>query len=518
MRFYKERLFTMKKCQRITLLLALVLLISAVFTACTQQEEEKRKIWWELGTEGRAATPDNLPEDLNYDGYEVIAYHRGGLTDEAAGFDGENADPVQVVVYERNRKIEQRLNVKLTWYASDGVNKTTADEINKILQTNQYYDFILTTNNTIVNYKKNSYLCELTDSRYLDFNQPWWWIEYMDEIAFDGVTYNFMVGDINISNFKKLSAMYVNFGLSEEILKMNSKDFYKMVNDKEWTIETFYALTKQCYRDTDKNPLYSGKPDQDDTFGFAWSGAETIQQMIFSTSIVDDLYERREGQFNVTLNLINNPDIQELCEQLTNLIHNNPGAWDRRINNEASSDFDGKIINEFAHKNYVFLAQRLTAACSSYLRSTSVNFGILPYPTLYKGDDYVSYGETSATCICIPLVVKTKSNKELDRAGAVLEALCAESYRYTIDAFYKDALQTRYTRDPESVDMIDIIYESRNKNFLIEYNSAAGSILNKIYYSIRDQQNIESMFASAAPQAQSALNNYINELLDLRRA
>jgi len=65
--------------------------------------------------------------------------------------------------------------------------------------------------------------------------------------------------------------------------------------------------------------------------------------------------------------------------------------------------------------------------------------------------------------------------------------------------------------------MIDIIYESRNKNFLIEYNSVANGVLTNIYNAIRDQQNIESKFASTADQAQAALNNYINELLDLRR-
>ena len=506
----------MKKTQKLTFFLALLMLITACFTACTTDNtDDDRKIWWELGTEGRAAMPDNLPEDLNYEGYEFQAYQRGGFRDETEGFDGDGADPVEVVVYERNRKVEQRLNCKLKWFPSDGGNASTREEINKILQTNQYYDFILTTNNTIVHLKKNAYLCDLTDSRYLDFTQPWWWTEYMDEIAYDGVTYNYMVGDINISNFKKLSAMYINTTLIKSQLNMTAADFYKMVDDKTWTIEKFYALTKMCYKDTDKDPLHSGERDQKDIFGFAWSGAETVQQMIFSTSIVNDFYERRD--FHVTLNLLNNSKIQELCEQLTNLIHNNDGAWDRRITtNESASDFDGKIIKEFSENNYVFLVYRLGGACSSYLRGMS-NFGIIPYPTLYEGDEYISYGETSATCICIPLVVKTKSGKELDRSGAVLEALCAESYRYTIDAFYKQALQTRYTRDPDSVRMIDIIYESRNKNFIIEYNATANNILSQIYYSIRDQQNIESKFAATVPQAQSAINHYITEMLDSRR-
>ena len=508
----------MKKIRRITLLLALVMLFAPILAACAEEENDDRKIWWELGTEGRAATPDNLPEDLNFDGYEIQAYHRGGFTDETAGLDEEGADPVEVVVYERNRKIEQRLNVKLRWIPSDGGLSSTAEAINLILNTNQYYDFILTTNNTIVHHKKNEYLCDLNDSRYLDFTQPWWWTEYMDEIAFDGVTYHFMVGDLNISNFKKMSAMYINFDLSKqkELLDMDAADFYKLVDDKKWTIEMFYSLSKKCYKDTDKNPQMSGQRDQQDIFGFAWSGGETIQQILFSTSIVDDLYERNEGQFTVTLNLINNADIIELCDQVKNLIWVNDGAWDRRLVGESGSHFDSEIIKEFSEDNYVFLAYRLGGACTTYLREMQSDFGIIPYPTLYAGDDYISYGETSASSVCIPLVVQTNDNFQLNRSGAVIEALCAESYRYTIDAFYKDALQKRYTRDPDSVRMIDIIYESRNKNFLIEYNTIANGILTQLYNSIRDQKNVESLLASA-PQAEAALNAYIKELLESRK-
>lgn len=507
-----------KALRRITLILALTMLFTPILAACAKEDEEKGTYWWELGTEGRSAVPDNLPEDLDYDGYEVTIFHRSGFTDETAGRDDDNSEPVEAVTYQRNRKIEKRLNVKLTWQGSSiGSIAGTSEEITNILNTNQYYDFILTTNNTIVTYKKNEYLCDLSEARYLDFEQDWWWDEYMDEMAYDGVTYNYAVGDINISNVKKLSAMYVNFGLSKEILNMESQAFYDLVNNKEWTLDTFYSLTKNCYKDTDKNPLYSGQKDDGDIYGFAWSGAETIQQILYSTSVVNEFYTRDEGQYYVTLNLENNRKIQDLCELVTNLIWQNDGARDRRVGDETTSVFDSDIIKDFAEGNYVFLAQRLTAACSSYLRGTSVDFGILPYPTLEKGDDYISYGETSATCICIPLTVKTKDNEKLNRASAVIEALCAESYRYTIDAFYKDALQTKYTRDPESVKMIDIIYESRNKNFLIEYNSAAGSILNQMYQAIKTQNSIETLFAQKLDSSQVAINKYIKDLLDSKK-
>ena len=503
----------MKKARRLTLLLAVIMLTTAVFTACMKEEEDNRKIWWELGSEGRAAMPDNLPEDLNFDGYEFNAYTRAG-NDEAAGYDGDGADPVDVVVYERNRKIEQRLNCKLSWTpSSTGKLGDTAQEITKILNTNQYFDFFLTTNNTIVVQGKNPYLCDLADTRYIDFTQPWYWEDVMEEVAFDGTTINFLIGDLNISNFKKLSAMFINTTLIKSQLNMNAADFYKMVDDKTWTIEKFYALTKQCYKDTDKNPMYSGQKDQKDIFGFAWSGAETINQLAYSTVAVEQFYERLDIRINITME--NNSALQELCEQLTELVWNNEGAWDRRAPS-GSSYFDTEIVKEFSQNNYVFLAYRLGGACSGYLRGMS-NFGIIPYPTLYAGDDYISHIDSSATSVSIPIVVKTKDHKPLDRVSAVIEALYAESYRYTIDAFYKDALQTRYTRDPDSVRMIDIIYESAHKSFLVEYAGKSGSITGKIFAAVEQQKNIEGLIAGSVGSAQSSINAYINEVLESYR-
>ena len=502
---------TIKISQRLTLLLAITMLISSLLTACMKKEDEHEKLYWELGTDGRAATPDNLPDDLDYDGYEFNAYTRTS-NDEAAGYDGDGADPVDVVVYQRNRKIEQRLNCKLSWTpSSTGKLNETAQEITKILNTNQYFDFFLTTNNTIVVHGKNPYLCDLDDTRYIDFTQPWYWEDVMEEVAFDGVTINFLIGDLNISNFKKMSGMFFNTTLIKSQLNMTSADFYKLVDEKKWTLERFYALTKQCYKDTDKNPLMSGQRDQKDIFGFAWSGGETINQFAYSTVLADQLYERPEIKINITMT--DNAAIQDFCDLMTKIVWENDGSWDRRPEAGSSSYFDTKIVQEFSQNNYVFLAYRLGGACTSYLRGMS-NFGIIPYPTLYAGDDYISHIDSSATSVSIPMVVKTKDHKPLDRVSALIEALYAESYRYTIDAFYKDALQTRYTRDPDSVRMIDIIYQSAHKSFLVEYSGCAGNIPAKIYHAILEQKNIEGLLASAVGSAQSSINGYIDDVLE----
>ena len=52
----------MKKYQKLTLFLAIIMLVGAVFTACmgNPDDDDDTKIWWELGEEGRAAVQELL--------------------------------------------------------------------------------------------------------------------------------------------------------------------------------------------------------------------------------------------------------------------------------------------------------------------------------------------------------------------------------------------------------------------------------------------------------------------------
>ena len=53
----------------------------------------------------------------------------------------------------------------------------------------------------------------------------------------------------------------------------------------------------------------------------------------------------------------------------------------------------------------------------------------------------------------------------LERAGVVLENLCAESYRQVRDEYFIVLLEAKYVRDEESIAMIDMIMDSRIFDF-----------------------------------------------------
>jgi hypothetical protein len=113
-----------KHLRRIALLLAVLIALSSVLVACKGDDDDDDKDGggWELGTEGKSATPDNIPEDTDFEGYEFKVLHRAHdwlLNYECKGnIEGEVVNPVHRTVYERNMRVQARLNCKIKYIAT----------------------------------------------------------------------------------------------------------------------------------------------------------------------------------------------------------------------------------------------------------------------------------------------------------------------------------------------------------------------------------------------------------------
>ena len=263
-------------------------------------------------------------------------------------------------------------------------------------------------------------------------------------------------------------------------------------------------MVRTLYKDTTVNPDMTNKRDQGDVFGMVYSeSAETVNQFVLSTKVAKNTYSRDENGI-VTLSLKGNEDVVRLVEVMRKLYHESEGSW-------KSTGFDGNMIKEFSEGNYVFFPQRLSAAPSNYMRDMKTDYGILPYPTLDEGDDYVSDVQSSSTSLCVQGIVELEDN--LETVSAIIEALCAEAYRNTTVTFYELAMKAKYARDDDASRMIDIIYESAHKSFVVEYGSYANNIMNQMGNAIMANSDVTSMIDSLHDAAQNSLNSFIAKVV-----
>ncbi len=491
--------------RRIALILTLTVLLCPT-VACSDTPSAPSGDGWEGVGEWdgtRATTPDTLPSDLNFNGDTVAVLYREHLKQYEA--DGEaGSDIVYQAVYERNARVEARLGIKFDWCPTESsAPSAVKTEIIQVLSALiDDYDYILTTNNTILSAGMNSYLWDFNSAMYIDLTQPWWWMSCIEEMSFDGFHYNYLVGEMNLFNFMTMSAFYFNTRLLETQLSLTPEDMYNKVDDGKWTLDELHRLVSKGFMERNGDNV----PSKGDIFGMPIAGSETINQLAFSTDI--DISERLpNGRVNITMN--NNRMIQ-VCEKLTNLLHNNVGVYNQKPV-DGSSGFDTFVIKDFAEGNYIFMAQRFTAACTESMRAMDDDYGIIPYPTLEEGDDYVSYIQPASTCVSVPYAVDAE---RFDRVCAVLEALSAEAYRSVTEKFYEYALKAKYVRDDYgSPRMIDIIYNTSAKYFLWEYNTSASNILNIVSDSITNRSSITTLYAQYGEAAQNNINKFIMECI-----
>ena len=101
--------------------------------------------------------------------------------------------------------------------------------------------------------------------------------------------------------------------------------------------------------------------------------------------------------------------------------------------------------------------------------------------------------------------------QDLDFVGIITEALNAESYKIVFPAYYEVALKTKYTHDNESVQMLDMIVDSRIFDFGYVYDAWKGM---SFYFQTIIYTNKNKDFESYYATNSSAAIKYYDELLE----
>ena len=139
-------------------------------------------------------------------------------------------------------------------------------------------------------------------------------------------------------------------------------------------------------------------------------------------------------------------------------------------------------------------------------RSMEADFGILPMP---------KYEETAESYInpvnlwCSSSIAVLKSASDLNRTGIIIEALSAESLNELTPAYYDITLKTKLSRDNESAEMLDLIFENRVFDIGAMYNWG------NVFQMTIDLATAENYnFQSALARNEKAINTKIGKAVD----
>ena len=400
-------------------------------------------------------------------------------------------------VYNRNLAVEELLDVKLDVVSKPGAydggdrEKFWALVKGSVMANEGTYDIVCAMISCMQMYATPEYYLDINTLSDVNLNNPWWITEMQNDLNIQGKLIN-VIGDMNISMYKRFAVSYANLDLLESGAGLHAADLYQLVQEGNWTFDALFTYANQFATDVNGD----GKIDPAvDTVGL------TISNVPFWTV---------QASFDlpmVTLDGDGLPYVVGLtdraayaADKLASAIAANPSVAittdDYNIDEQTAS---------FAEGRSAFLLSYLDR--TDTLREMEDNFAILPFPKLDNEQEiYRTLIATSTQMTYVPI---TTNDPAL--TGKVLESLAYYGHKLVVPAYYDTALKERYSRDPETRVMLELIREHAVLPFEYAYSTAldwphtmlANAILN----------NKAGSLASDVASKTKAWNNRIEKLM-----
>ncbi len=353
------------------------------------------------------------------------------------GFDGDSglaeryfvdelsSDNLKSAFYRRAKTTEKTLNVTLKWETNVDLEMVrelflSGDDIH------QQYILSGTDESHII---VGGYLYNTDTLPYIETSSSWWNQSQIDALRLGKNTY-FLVSDFLLTD---PAALFFNWNLIED---NNLENPYTLVNEGTWTLDKLQDMCIAVKNDVDGDGLYES---EDDILGLTYG--DTSQLSPFFPGCGQFITERDEdGKIAMAMN-----------NERTLLI------WDKLLrfyNNTGSIPLTvGLAAGDFSNAKALFAASKISAL-ETYAGMDAINVGLVPFPKFDEAQEqYYSLGYDPI--IAIPSTIK---NPEL--VGAVLEFLAWESGNEVTNTYYEKLMKTRYSADPETRAMVELIFNT----------------------------------------------------------
>lgn len=472
----------------ITILLALLMLLSCV--ACGENAETPDETVTHASSEAETEFFPDVPRNKYNETFRMIGFNQPGDWYYA---EERTNNVLNDAIYEMNVTIEDYLGVDIEYEQITSVSTggevfdkvrphmLAGDDVYQLCILHPYYSY-----NSFIggNFAYDFY--QFNNNGYTDFEQKYWNKTVIDSLAINGHAF-IALGDLCSYT---LNVLYANKTLLERV---NREMPYDMVKNGGWTMDEFFAMTKDLYIDNDGD----GKRNNNDVYGFAsmWdaNGSAFLQA-------ADIFVVRRNDQ-----------DQFELCMNEGDRLVD---FYDKLF--EWSKD-ESVYIWSYGNKNNTsvivpFLSGRsyftLDSLGTTYLEA-EFDVGVLPLPKFDVNQEnyqHVNWGNN----IVVPSTIKNEA-----MVGQVIELMAYYTSTIVHEAYYDTVLQYRVSNSPEDREMVQLIYSTVVYDPGIAFCDGNMQLWNLVYTScfgiINQTKNIASYYKGNSRSAQKWLDDLFKD-------
>lgn len=457
----------------LALLLALMLVVSCfAFSGCGEEKkddgkkkdkEEQKKD--DNGNYGDAPDIDigdiidttatlDIPDDVKFDGETITVFAPDPYGPGYFYKESLNDTPVNDAVYNRNLSVLDKLGLTVKAISLDTNAGSQAEKFDEeVIAGSHSFDFAAVhSTSACASLLMKGDIMPFGNLEYVDFKKPWWNTGLNETCAIMDENY-FALSSMCYGYYNNTSCMLFNKDLAEEA---KLPDLYELVRKGEWTVDKVIEITKNFSEDLDGDGLFT---DQD------------------KIAIISDDYAYMNfwlgacRQSTVELGEEDRPEIVAGSTRMETVISRlrdlfNTGKRGVIYSMQDRIDGDDEWRRAFVEGRVLFDICIVGNAVS--MRDSDINFGILPLPKLNKDQErYGSWVDPWGLVLCIP-----SNCEDTEKTGAALEAMSYYSYQLVYPAVLEQSIYGTGTRDTESIEMLQTIYDNMFFDFGFVFDSS----------------------------------------------
>lgn len=452
-------------------------------TASSDESTTEQKIEDILGF----ASEDNGDKDFNMLVSNVASYEYDA--EEVTG------DVVNDAVYYKNAAVEDYLGIKFNFvYQDGGWNQREAFNgfiKNDVLADSKEYDLVSSAIVITMPIACDGYFIDGNSLTYCNFENPWWIQNMYERFSCSGKLYGFL-GDFALSTYKDMSVIFFNKRIWDEF---KAEDPYELVRNDEWTLDKFLATCSGMSKDLNGD----GEYDTTDQLNYV---GEYVPLGTFQTVLDVKIVKFNDDGVPEYIGLTEK--LLTAFEKLYPLNHAEDTMCFSSIDN---GSYESQ--KTFANGNVATMCNFLYS--TEYLRDMKDDYGILPMP---KYDDnqenYITQLGTSTSMFFVPL-----TTTDVNLTSKVMESLSYYNQQLVVPKYYEVALKEKYARDDDMAEMLDIIRNGANIDFLFVYGTSLTGAPNDLFRMYAGLTDLSSYLAGKESTFTTSLEEMIEKYTDL---
>ena len=483
------------------LILAMLMCLSVLVACGTKSEEPAATTTAELTDASTEATTaavteeaepidpianrtleDEVPE-YNFNGAKFRTLVQTEQAHDIA-VESQNGEMLNDAIYNRNLRIQERFNIVIE--STTGVRKDIEKAITaSVASGDDTYELVLQQMFRSCSSAVAGHFLDWHQIPHVDLSKPWYVSSVMEEGVgtINGKAY-LAVSDILMSYVEKSAAMIYDQVAAAEYGITN---VYEVVMAGKWTHEQLNIWTQDIYQDLNNN----AQKDDKDFYGLVYinSGCPFLASAYgYGVRFV----EMNGDNVQMVLNSERNIDV---FDSIYTMLQKS-GVYSFNDDNTTPQTMMKNGQGVFATMQLVY--------AKDVLNNTEHDCGVIPLPKWNEEQEsYYSVADGGCNIIAVMTTVKN-----LEMVGAVTEALSAESWRSVMPVLRDVTLGVKMARDPQCLEMIELVLNSRYIDFAYLYDNSEGWVFN-----IADFIQTQGGFASTYKRMEKPIQKYYERVI-----